>query len=168
MSDRLVRAAQVCGIFVVLFAGAAALHPPRYADGSQQSRDATLAECLRYLRAQIFVYTLEHNGVAPGYPGNDITRAPDSETFIAQMTQYTDASGRFAAQKTPQHTHGPYLMSIPANPVNLHIDVLVVTTDKSPRADDNKPYGWIYNPATRQILPNLAGADSQGVSYASY
>ena len=79
MSDRLVRAAQVCGIFVVLFAGAAALHPPRYADGSQQSRDATLAECLRYLRAQIFVYTLEHNGVAPGYPGNDITRAPEPD-----------------------------------------------------------------------------------------
>ena len=165
---RLIRAAQVSGIFVLLFAGAAALHPPRYADGSQQSQDATLAECLRYLRTQVYVYTLDHNGVSPGFPGNDVTRSPDAETFVGQMTQFTDGSGRYSGQKDPEHKHGPYLMAVPANPVNLRSDVLVVTTDGTPRADGTKPYGWIYNPETRQILPNLAGADSQGVSYASY
>jgi hypothetical protein len=165
---RLARAGQWGGIFAVLLVGAAALHPPRYADGSQPSRDATLAECLRYLRTQIYVYSLDHNGVPPGFPGNDIGQPPDAQTFVAQMTQYTDASGRYSPEKTSQFRHGPYLMSVPANPVNLRSDVLVVTTDKAPRADDTKPYGWIYDPVTRQIVPNLAGADSQGVSYASY
>lgn len=165
---RLIRAAEVCGIFLVLLAGAAALHPPRFADASQQSQDAELAECLRYLRTQIFVYGLEHNGVPPGFPADDITQPPDADTFVAQMTQYTDSSGHCSAQKTTRHGHGPYLAAVPANPVNLRNEVLVVATDKTPRADDTKPYGWIYNPASRQISPNLAGADSQGVSYASY
>ena len=165
---RLVQAVQVSAIFLVLLVGAAALHPPRYADGSQQSQDANLAECLRYLRTQVYVYGLEHNGAAPGFPGNDSAQSPDVATFVAQLTQYTDDSGRFSAQRTAQCKHGPYLMAVPANPVNLRNGVLVVTTDGTPRTHDSKPYGWIYNPASRQIIPNLAGADSQGVSYASY
>ncbi len=165
---RLVRAVRACGIFLLLLVGAAALHPPRYADGSQQSQDANLAECLRYMRTQVYVYGLEHNGAGPGFPGNNIAQPPDSETFVAQLTQYTDDSGRISGQKTPQYKHGPYLTAVPANPVNLRNAVLVVTTAGTPRADDSKPYGWIYNPASRQILPNLVGADSQGVSYASY
>ena len=165
-SRRLVNAAKVAGIFSILLVGAAVLHPPRYADGSQQSQDATLAECLRYLRTQVDVYALEHNGVPPGFPGNDITQPPDAETFVAQMTRYTDPAGRFSSEKASRQVRGPYVMSFPANPVNLRDEVLVVTT--APRADDTKPYGWIYNPVKRQILPNLPGADSQGVSYASY
>src|SRR5690349_3760246 len=92
--QRFARVAIYGAIFVVLFAAAGALHPPRYADGSQQSRDATLAECLRYLRTQLYLYSLEHNGVAPGFPGNNVTLPPDEETFIAQLTGYTDAAGR--------------------------------------------------------------------------
>jgi hypothetical protein len=165
---RLARAAQILAIFIALLAAAAILHPPRYADGSQQSQDATLAECLRYLRTQIYIYSLDHNGIPPGFPGNDVTLPPDADTFVAQMTQYTDQVGRYSTQMTPRHKFGPYLMAVPANPANLHSGVIIVSTDGMPRADDAKPYGWIYNPATRQIIPNLVGADSQGVSYASY
>lgn len=166
--QRFTRAAKIVAIFLALFAAAAVLHPPKYADGSQQSQDATLAECLRYLRAQLFAYSLDHHGVPPGFPGNDITQPPDSENFAAQMTQYTDSAGRYSPRPTDDRNKGPYLTAIPANPITLHAGLMVVTSDKSARADGSKPYGWIYNPLTRQISPNVAGADSKGVSYASY
>ena len=166
--QRFARVAKFGAIFIVLFAAAGALHPPRYADGSPQSRDAALAECLRYLRTQIYLYALEHGGVAPGFPGDNVTLPPDEATFAAQMTGYTDASGRVLPRRTDDGQRGPYLLDVPSNPVTLRSGVKVVTTDGTARADESKPYGWIYNPLTRQISPNLSGADARGVSYASY
>jgi hypothetical protein len=161
-------AAQFVGALAVVFGMGALLHVTQHANGSQQSQDVMLAECLRYLRTQICVYSLDHNNIPPGFRGNDLTQLPDAQTFVDQMSQYTDIHGRTSMRKTDTRDKGPYLAGVPANPMTLRNGVLVVIGDKMPRPDESKPYGWIYNPATRQISANVGGADSHGVSYASY
>jgi len=141
---------------------------PQFTGASQQSRDATLSDCLRYLRAQVFVYAAQHNNRAPGFPGNDPTQPPDAQTFAGQMTGYTDAFGRVGERRDDGFDLGPYLIDLPANPITLHKGVLVTTRETMPAPDESQPYGWIYNPRTRQIVANVAGTDARGVPYASY
>ena len=63
--------------------------------------------------------------------------------------------------------YGPYLSQMPANPLNGNTGVWVVT-GAMPAPDAAQPFGWIYNPNTLEIIPNLPGVDAQGVSYATY
>lgn len=141
---------------------------PRVGHAAQASRDATLADCLRYLRTQIAVYAIEHHGAAPGFADRDVTQPPDYSTFIAQLTQPSDEQGHTVAPGSPVAAFGPYLALVPANPVTLRTGVLVVNADKMPPPDESQPYGWFYCPRTRQIMPNLSGADAMGVAYSSY
>jgi hypothetical protein len=159
---------KVIGIAIGLAILGAGLHLPQMAGASQQSQDATLAECLRYMRTQIYVYSLEHNNIPPGFRGNDLGQAPDAQTFVEQMTQYTDASGRIISKSTDSPARGPYMVGLPANPLTLKSGLWVTTGDGLCKPDEFKPFGWIYNPVTRQICANVVGADSHGVSYASY
>lgn len=153
---------------VAVLAAAVLFVVPQFTVASQPSQDATLSDCLRYLRAQLFVYAAQHNNVPPGFPGNDPTQAPDAQTFVQQMTQYTDAGGRVGQRSSEQFPLGPYLLAIPSNPVTLRSGILVTTARTMPPPDEAQPYGWIYNPRTRQIIANVAGADARGVTYASY
>lgn len=153
----------------LLFLGVVvSLLAPRMTQASLGSQDATLADCLRYLRTQIQVYALEHGNIAPGFPAGDVTQPPDYPTFIAQLTQFTDESGRTSEQRSQAHVLGPYMAGMPSNPLTLRADVLIVTGDVTPAPDESQPYGWIYNPRTRQIVPNVAGVDSSGMAYSSY
>ena len=165
---RLLPVAQLFGIMAAIVAGGSVLRLTQHASGSQQSRDATLAECLRYLRTQICMYSLEHQNISPGFPGNDFSQAADARVFVEQMTQYTDVYGRPSMQKSETRNKGPYLIGVPANPMTLRNGVMIVSGTELPRVDDSKAIGWFYNPVTRQIWANIDGADSQGVSYASY
>ena len=141
---------------------------PRVGHAAQASTDATLADCLRYLRTQIAVYALEHHGVGPGFADGDAAQPPDYPTFISQLTRLTDEHGHALAGRSSAAALGPYLAIVPANPVTLRTGVLVVNADKMPPTDESQPYGWFYCPRTRQIMPNLRGADARGVAYSSY
>lgn len=141
---------------------------PRVGHAAQASRDATLADCLRYLRTQIAVYAIDHHGVAPGFVDGDVTQTADYPTFIAQLTQPTNEQGHPLGKRSPVAALGPYLALVPANPVTLRTGVLVVNSDKMPSPDESQPYGWFYCPRARQIMPNLSGADAMGVAYSSY
>src|SRR6266446_2646783 len=87
-------------VFVVLAAIGLCVSP-RFSRGSQRAQDATLADCLRYLRTKTFLYAAQHNNIPPGFPGNDIMLAPDAQAFVEQMTQYTNAYGRPSRNREP-------------------------------------------------------------------
>lgn len=149
-------------IVVVILGILAAVVVPQFSNATYQARENTLKDDLRYLRTQVMVYRAQHRDVAPGAGSAD---------FMDQMTLYTDESGNTNATKTGTFRFGPYLSRMPANPLasTEKTDVLISNaTDLSTVIDDSNAAGWIYNPATLQIIANQSGSDTNGTLYSTY
>ena len=155
-------------IVVIILGVLSTIVIPRFSTGSRQAREATLKDCLRYLRAQIAAYKVQHNQVPPGYPNDDSDATPTATTFVAQMTQYTDDVGHVGGSASELYRWGPYLSDMPANPMTSGNGILVVTGPSLPAPDPSKPYAWVYNPQTQEIRANVGGADEAGTPYTSY
>lgn len=140
---------------------------PQFSSASHLARENTLKDEMRYLRTQIAVYKAQHEDRAPGYPGGNTAAVPTAAAFAAQMTMRTDLVGNTSAVATPTHKFGPYLSKLPANPINGLDSVLVVPNGAPLPARDGST-GFIYKPQTLEIIPNIPGNDSSGVSYAQY
>jgi general secretion pathway protein G len=153
-------------IVVVILGILAALAVPKFSNASQSARENTLKDEMRYLRTQITVYTSQHGDVAPGYPSGDTTQNPDAPTFIAQMTQYTDQYGNVSATPGGVYTFGVYLSQMPTNPVNSFVTITIVPSGAAFTPDGTT--GWLYQPSTGAVMPNLLGSDSEGTAYNKY
>ncbi|HEX8342355.1 MAG TPA: type II secretion system protein [Tepidisphaeraceae bacterium] len=158
-------------IVVVILGILAAIVLPQFSNASQLARENTLKDDLRYLRTQIGVFKAQHEDVPPGYPDGVLAATPDGETFVKHLTGHTSARCEYSATPDSNHPFGPYLASMPHNPVTGKIGVHVVLgTDEMP-APDLSAYpeaGWFYNPRTQQITSNTPGIDMNGAAYASY
>ncbi len=151
----------------VALAGAAWLARPQTSDAADHEAAADLRDDLQFLRTQIMVYRAQHAGRNPGYPGGDETRLPDVQTFIAQMSHYSDAEGNTSATPTRRHGHGPYLHEMPANAFNGHSEIVLVLEPDFP-AEPVAGAGWLYQPSTGRVIANLSGGDGQGKAYRDY
>jgi hypothetical protein len=91
------------------------------------------------------------------------------------MTQFTAENCTPSPAYGGIYLYGPYLSRMPDNPLTGQGGVLIIA-DGQPMPDPStlpitggqEPYGWIYQPQTQQIMPNLAGNDLNGIPYASY
>ncbi|MCK4959082.1 MAG: hypothetical protein KAT00_06770, partial [Planctomycetes bacterium] len=101
-------------------------------------------------RQQIEYYAIQHNGVAPGYPGDDPAAVPDSASFVTQMKD------------------GGYISSLPRNPFNDETSISVLADADAFPAAATGATGWVYQPKTKIIRLNWTGTDSAGVSYYAY
>src|SRR4051812_32333230 len=63
-------------IVVVILGILATVVIPQFSNASQEARENTLKDDLRYLRIQIQVYKAQHRDVPPGYPNADPNQAP--------------------------------------------------------------------------------------------
>ena len=146
-------------IVTVILAILAMVIVPRVSDASHEAAENSLKDDLRYLRTQIGVYKAQHRDLAPGITGN----------FLNQMTLYTDEAGTTSPTKTPTHKFGRYLMRMPANPLN-HKDTIKISNAADLTAEVDDTTGWVYNPATQQIIANTSGADNNGsgIAYSQY
>ena len=154
-------------IVVVILGILAGIVIPQFSNASQVSRENTLKDELRYLRTQIIVYKAQHNDVAPGYPGGNPGAAPTPQAFIDQMTLPTDARGNTSPTPSDVYKFGPYLSKSPANPVNASATFLLVGNGQGLPAADGST-GFLYQPQTETILPNLTGNDSSGTAFSNY
>jgi hypothetical protein len=135
--------------------------------GCIATKENTLKDELRYLRTQIIVYKAQHHDVPCGYPDGIVSAVPTAAAFLGQMTQFTSETGIVNATRTSVYRFGPYLSSMPANPLSNNKDVMVLAdTDPIPAADGTT--GWIYKPKTGEISANLPGSDSNGTLYKDY
>ena len=91
-------------ILVVAILGIlAALIFPVFQNDVTKAKEAAARESLRIVRNVIELYAAQHNGVPPGYPGDDMSQSPgDQALFVAQMVGA-----------------GKYLKSLPDNPFDL-------------------------------------------------
>ncbi|MBN1124951.1 MAG: prepilin-type N-terminal cleavage/methylation domain-containing protein [Sedimentisphaerales bacterium] len=144
----------------------AAIVIPEFQNHSQQAAEAAAKDNLRIMREAIERYTVQHNGLAPGYFGGAIVD-PQS-LLITQLTAYTSITGNSAGVKSAEHYLGPYLTAIPKNSFNGNNAIVILSdvgTFPDPMPGDD---GWYYKPATRQLRIDYPGTDSHNNPYSEY
>ena len=124
-------------IVVVILASMAALVVPQFGQASADPDLAALSATLQTVRTQLQYYSLQHDG-----------RFPSIENWDKQMLTQTRPNGRVSAKGSC----GPYLLQIPANPVDGSSFI-------SPTQDGSG--GWTYNQQTGHFQSNDASVISQ-------
>ena len=136
-------------IVVIILGILAAIVIPQFTEASGEARVSNLMTNLQTIRSQLLLYKMQHD--AEAYPGSD---------FVNQMMQYTNPAGEAQATADATHNLGPYLQSIPVNPVSGVNDVRIVsgatTTFSAPSAEA----GWWFNSTTGEFRADLTTADT--------
>ena len=155
-------------IVVTILGILAAIVLPEFQGHAAESRESAIKSSLHTVRAQIELYKMQHNGLAPGYIG---TVQASPTIFVYQLTGTSMIDGMADPSKTPSgsYIYGPYLMQMPTNPFNDLSNIKMVssgTPDFSTAVDDST--GWLYQKETATFKINKSGTDLQGASYVSY
>lgn len=137
-------------IVVAVLGILAAIVVPQFQSHTSEARASTSKNNLRIVRGAIELYSAQHGGVPPGYPGDDIEAAPQDAAFYASLTG------------------GNYLSKKPANPFNKLTTIRMISNDGTFPAAATGQFGWIYQPATKEFRMDRPGADSTGTSFYSY
>lgn len=138
-------------IVVAMIGIVAALVIPCFNGQTLEAREAAAKDDLRILRSAIEFYAVRHSGVAPGYPGDDLSRVPTTDEFRTQMT-----------------VQEVCLRKIPENPFNDLDTMYIIKNGELFPANATGAYGWIYQPATKVIRLDWPGQDSGSVRYFDY
>jgi len=137
-------------IVVIILGILAAIVIPQFTQASTEARVSNLRTNLQTIRSQLLLYRMQHDNEA--YPG------PAEADFVAKMTTYTDFAGEAADAPDTTHTLGPYLQSIPKNPMSGSSDVRVETgTFTAPAVGSDA--GWWFNSTTGEFKADLATSD---------
>jgi len=133
---------------------------PLVAGSSISAKESALALELQMLRRYALIYKTQHREVGPGYPDGDTTQAPTEPVFIAQTTMSSNKGGETAAVGTAGFERGPYMMKIPANPMN-HLS----TVQMLGNAED---FPAIYKASTSEVRSDSTGTNGSGKPYYDY
>jgi prepilin-type N-terminal cleavage/methylation domain-containing protein len=128
----------------------AAIILPEFQDQTKEAAEASVKDNLRILRKTIELYAIQHNGVAPGYPGDDPTGTPDETTLKAQLQA------------------GNFFNQFPENSLNQLSSVNVIPNGTAFPAAATGGFGWVYQPKSKNIRVDVVGNDSNGDSYFGY
>jgi general secretion pathway protein G len=154
-------------IVVIILGILAAIVIPEVSGASVEARSNTLREDLRFMREEIEAFKYQHTDVSPGYPGGDASATPDETDFTAQMTTATDVSFNVVSSSA-LNALGPYLTSVPLNPVNSKSTVLIVDNGAALPTAASGSYGWVYQPSTLTFKSDAIGTDQSGEDYFNY
>ena len=106
-------------IVVIILGILAAIVIPQFTNASKEAKQSSLVTMVQSLRSQIALFKLQHNDRLPGAnPLVDTGGTFDQTVFWNQITQFSDLNGGVAAAKDATHVYGPYMQSIPVNPLN--------------------------------------------------
>jgi general secretion pathway protein G len=129
-------------IVVIILGILAAIVIPRFANASKDAKRAALSSQLNQVRAQIQLYTIEHGDQRPpNLAGNN----------------WTDLINASAYNGT---NRGPYLPSVPVNPLNGYTDIAVVVADPAwGDAVVGAKIGFVYNSSNGFMYGTTAVGD---------
>lgn len=140
---------------VVLVMGAVGLvGVPRRQEAGERDQTPRLVRSLGLLRGAIEAYAEDHGE----YPGYDVRQGGLSEANVQRhLTERTDELGHSPVNPWGPDPFGPYLWSLPVNPLNGRATIQVVGDHEPfPDAPDGRT-GWIYRPATGDLRANVSG-----------
>ncbi|MHC4693502.1 MAG: hypothetical protein ACYS67_12240 [Planctomycetota bacterium] len=111
----------------------AAIVVPQFTSASTETIYSPFNEDILFVRSQIELYKIHHNGDLPGTAAD--------VNFVQALTQATNADGSLNLNPTGRR-YGPYMRKIPVNPHNgldtVEIDGVLGGGD----------YGWHFNTKT--------------------
>ena len=133
------------------------------AGNSAEESDLQLMDQLSLMRTAIFRFSMDHSSsVGPLWPGQE------SELLSTQLTDRSRADGSTWKRSAGRDDRwfGPYLESVPGNPLNHRSDIRVDYSSESPVFTGQA--GWVYQPKTGTLWADLPGQDPRGILYAEY
>ncbi len=137
-------------IVVVIIGIIGAIAIPRMSRGAAGASDASLSANLSVLRSAIDLYTTEHGGTPPTVSG-----------IVNQLTLYSNDAGATSGSGGASHPYGPYLRSVPKNPVGTFKGKSGIA------AASGAGIGWIYDETKGNINAN-AGATEKDIHEKLY
>lgn len=135
-------------IVVIILGILAAIVIPQFTEASSEARVSSVMTNLQTIRSQLLLYKTQHQEV---YAGS----TTDATIFGKQMTTYTNVTGGTSATPDTAHPYGPYLQTIPANPVSGVATVTVVNNTATVFAAPAVDGGWWFNMATGEFRADL-------------
>ena len=144
-------------VIVVVMGIIAGIAIPRMTRAPEATPESAVADELAAMRSAIGQYQSEHNGSCPSNASG--------ETFVNQLTQFTDAAGQARPARDTGHVLGPYLKGIPTLPVGTNKGLSTVTTT-GPAGTGN--YGWYYDGTTVWANDPASDVDIRTTPYNTY
>jgi len=140
-------------IVVIILGILAAIVIPQFTEASGEARVSNLMTNLQTIRSQLLLYKTQHLETLPASGAGQ-----DGDDFADQMTQYTDVDGNVNATPDSDFPYGPYLQTIPVNPVSGDNTVTVVQDGATAFAAPDADGGWWFNSVTGEFSANLTDA----------
>ena len=152
-------------IVVIILAVLAAIVVPQFGSSTEDAKVSTIKTDLAALRNALELYYHQHDSRYPGVlretDGSTVTDATTCPAaFIAQLTQYTDRTGKTSGTRTGAFQYGPYIkaQSLPANPFldinanNIECDVTEDDLSAAITADGDP--GWKFYTKIGRLVAN--------------
>ncbi|MBX3364875.1 MAG: hypothetical protein KF866_08935 [Phycisphaeraceae bacterium] len=131
----------------------AAIAVPRMEGRAQRARAAALVASLRVMQESVERYRAEHEGRTPAH-GADGAIDSSGDRFGQRLTQNTNADGLVTAAGL----YGPYLRTIPINPLNKRATVRINGV-----AAGAGTHGWRFDVARSEVQSDhLRGVEPGG------
>ncbi len=159
-------------IVVIILGILAAIVIPQFSSSTDDAKFSALDANLATMRSAIELYRQEHSA----YPGATETAAAAGDEFteatlIAQLTKFTDATGKISNTKTGAFVFGPYLkkLTLPENAVTgvATVAVLADAADgdltgvvSTKLATDNTG-GWLYDATLGKLVADRVDLDDR-------
>lgn len=149
---------------------------PQITVSQDDAKVSTVKTNLAGIRSAIELYYAQHNNVYPGLvketDGTTATATAGEATtaFLAQLLQFTDATGKVSATKTGAYVLGPYIKNnkLSENPFKdaAVLSDLTVVDITAARTTDGTT-GWKYLPKLGVFFANDGGT-SGGTAHSAY
>jgi prepilin-type N-terminal cleavage/methylation domain-containing protein len=155
-------------IVVIILGVLAAVAIPQFTSNTEDAKVSALDTSLAEMRNAVELYYHQHNAVYPGAKkqtdGTDVASAAEAATaFVAQLTLYSDASGKTATVKDATHKYGPYVKKgMPTNPFTDGLNNVlcdIATTDISVAAASGAE-AWKFYVKTGRLIANDGAHDT--------
>jgi general secretion pathway protein G len=155
-------------IVVIILGILAAIVIPQFTNASKEAKQSSLVTMVQSLRSQIALFKLQHNDYLPGAsPLVGASGTFSQTTFWDQMSLFSDDTGATNASKTAQYDKGPYMQSIPKNPLcpttanSSNVEEAGAITNGVP-ANASAVVGFIYDYQGGAGSGKIWGTDTDG------
>lgn len=162
-------------IVVIIIAILAAIAIPQFSNTSSDAQEAALDANLATVRSAIELYRVQHNNRYPSVAvstggectgGTAGTGAVNTElAFREQLTNFSNAAGQTCSVAAPGFIYGPYLRTMPNEPVTNSAALAIVTAANAVEPDAATG-GWRFNNVSGkfQMNSNAVGRNTRALS----
>jgi len=137
-------------IVVIILGILAAIVIPQFTEASSEARVSNLMTNLQTIRSQLLLYKTQH---LENYPADGAGEGHDE--FEDEMCNYSDQDGNTQATPDSDHPYGPYLTSVPVNPISNDNTVRVVQNGATAFSAPESDGGWYFNSVTGEFRADL-------------